>query len=198
MQHDPGLNPLGFILKEALLSDDIEEAVQRLELTRSGSDISVAKYYNIDTQAVTDIPSLYTAEDELALAYYDCDEVDLKPGPTRHPGSGWRWTPSVVEVCRLVNDQVNAVQDKSAPPAIMRIAGAPFMLFQDFQSGQIAALEWKLAFQTLIAIMKKNALCHDKVVKSVEQVEAIVGDKHHNIIEQELELLVRAFLDLAT
>jgi hypothetical protein len=36
-------------LKEALLSDDIEEAVQRLELTRSGSDISVAKYYNIDT-----------------------------------------------------------------------------------------------------------------------------------------------------
>jgi hypothetical protein len=63
---------------------------------------------------------------------------------------------------------VNAVQGKSAPPAILRISGAPFMPFQDFQSEQIAALEWKLAFQTLIAIMTKNVLCHDKVVKFVE------------------------------
>ena len=158
VQHDPGLNPLGLILKEALRSDDIEEAVKRLELTRSGSDMSVAKYYHIETQAMIDMPFMYTAEDKRALANYDCDEADLRPEPTKPSESGQRWTPGVVEVCRLVNDQVNAVQDKSAPPAIMRIAGAPFMLFQDFQSGQIAALEWKLAFQTLIAIMKKKGV----------------------------------------
>ena len=125
MQHDPGLNLLGFILKEAFLNDGIEEAIQRLELTRSCSDMSIAKYYNIDTQAMTDMPLLYTAEDELTLANYDCDEVDLKPESTSHPEIRRLWTPGVVEVCGLVNDLVNDVQDKSAPPAILKITKDP-------------------------------------------------------------------------
>jgi hypothetical protein len=36
-------------LKEALLSVGIEEAVQRLGLTRGGSDMSDEKYSDIDT-----------------------------------------------------------------------------------------------------------------------------------------------------
>jgi hypothetical protein len=53
---------------------------------------------------MTDMPLLYTAEDELTLANYDSDEVDLKPKPTRHPESRWWCTPGVVEVCGLVSD----------------------------------------------------------------------------------------------
>ena len=132
--------------------------------------MSVEKYSDIDTQAVIDIPLLYTAENELALANYDCDKVDLKSEPTRHPESGWLRNPGVAEVRRHVNDQVDAGQDKLAPPDILRIARAPFTLLHNFQSGQIAALERQLTFPRLIAIGNNNLLCHNKAAESVESV----------------------------
>ena len=49
MEHDPGLNPLGPTLKEALWSVGIEKVARSLELTCSGSHVSVTKYSNIGT-----------------------------------------------------------------------------------------------------------------------------------------------------
>ena len=48
------------------------------------------------------------------------------------------------------------------------------------------------------ALINNNVMCHDKAEEFVESVEAIVGDAHHDVMEQQHEPLARGFLDLAS
>lgn len=104
-------------------------------------------------------------------------------------------TPGAVDFFRVVNAQVNVVEDISKGDMLLKTGQMAVRVMRDFQDAERRYLEGELSVEMVCAMVNNNVRCYNESMEFAERVEDSLDDDHKGLLD--IEEQCRGFLELA-
>ncbi|KAK9812960.1 hypothetical protein WJX72_006516 [[Myrmecia] bisecta] len=121
-------------------------------------------------------------------------EADLNSDP-KQSDDGKLWTPGAVDFFRIVNEQVQVVEDVTQGEMLLRTGEAVLKVMKEFQEAQERHLAGSLSVPLLCAVVNNNTRCYNESMEFAERMEDTLAEPCKGKLD--IELQCRGFLELA-